>query len=100
MIPHRLRCDTGEPCSMADVTIYTTMMCPYCYRAKDLLAKKGVSYEEIDVGMDADLRRQMMQRAGGAHTVPQIFIGETHVGGCDDLYALEARKALDPLLAG
>lgn len=84
---------------MASVTIYTTMMCPYCYRAKALLEKKGVSFHEIDVGMDADLRRDMMQKAGGKHTVPQIFIGETHVGGCDELYALEASGKLDPLLA-
>jgi len=84
---------------LANVTIYTTMMCPYCYRAKALLDKKGVTFREIDVGMDADLRRQMMQKAGGAHTVPQIFVGDTHVGGCDELYALEASGKLDPLLA-
>ncbi|WP_156101720.1 glutaredoxin 3 [Tepidicaulis marinus] len=84
---------------MANVTIYTTMMCPYCYRAKALLDKKGVTFREIDVGMDADVRRQMMQKAGGAHTVPQIFVGDTHVGGCDELYALEASGKLDPLLA-
>ena len=84
---------------LANVTIYTTMMCPYCYRAKALLDKKGVTFREIDVGMDADLRRQMMQTAGGAHTVPQIFVGDTHVGGCDELYALEASGKLDPLLA-
>jgi len=85
---------------MADVTIYTTMMCPYCFRAKALLDKKGVSYEEIDVGMDADLRRTMMKRADGAHTVPQIFIGETHVGGCDELYAWNVKGVLDAALAG
>ncbi|GAK45397.1 glutaredoxin 3 [Tepidicaulis marinus] len=84
---------------LANVTIYTTMMCPYCYRAKALLDKKGVTFREIDVGMDADVRRQMMQKAGGAHTVPQIFVGDTHVGGCDELYALEASGKLDPLLA-
>lgn len=84
---------------MADVTIYTTMMCPYCYRAKGLLEKKGVSFTEIDVGMAPDKRREMMNRAHGGHTVPQIFIGETHVGGCDDLYALEAQGKLDPMLA-
>jgi len=85
---------------MADVTIYTTMMCPYCFRAKALLDKKGVSYEEIDVGMNADLRRTMMKRADGGHTVPQIFIGDTHVGGCDELYAWNAKGVLDAALAG
>jgi glutaredoxin 3 len=84
---------------MAAVTIYTTMMCPFCYRAKDLLKSKGVAFEEIDVGMDADLRDQMTKRANGGYTVPQIFIGETHVGGCDELYALEGAGKLDPLLA-
>jgi len=85
---------------VADLTIYTTMMCPYCLRAKELLAEKGVSYKEVNVGMDVDLRREMMTRAGGSHTVPQIFIGETHIGGCDELYALDARGALDAALAG
>ncbi|PKQ03769.1 MAG: glutaredoxin 3 [Alphaproteobacteria bacterium HGW-Alphaproteobacteria-12] len=84
---------------MADVTIYTTLLCPYCFRAKGLLQKKGVSYTEIDVGMDAGKRREMMNRAHGRHTVPQIFIGDTHVGGCDDLYALDAKGKLDPMLA-
>jgi len=85
---------------MADVTIYTTMMCPYCFRAKALLDEKGVSYEEVDVGMDADLRRTMTKRAEGSHTVPQIFIGDTHVGGCDELYAWNAKGVLDAALAG
>ena len=84
---------------MADVTIYTTMLCPFCYRAKGLLQKKGVSFTEIDVGMDPDKRREMMSRAHGRHTVPQIFIGDAHVGGCDDLYALDAQGKLDPMLA-
>ncbi|MES1990061.1 MAG: glutaredoxin 3 [Pseudomonadota bacterium] len=83
---------------MADVTIYTTMMCPYCYRAKALLGEKGVSFKEIDVGMDAGLRAEMERRAKGAYTVPQIFIGGTHVGGCDDLYALDGAGKLDALL--
>jgi glutaredoxin 3 len=82
---------------MPSVTIYTTMFCPYCSRAKALLASKGVDFREIDVGMDAAKRREMEQRSG-RHTVPQIFIGESHVGGCDDLYALNAKGALDPLL--
>ena len=84
---------------MADVTIYTTMLCPYCHRAKALLGKKGISFPEIDVGMDSDKRREMMQRAHGRHTVPQIFIDERHVGGCDELYALEQAGKLDPLLS-
>lgn len=84
---------------MAEVTIYTTMSCPYCVRAKSLLGKKGVKFNEIDVSMDAAKRDEMTVRAGGRYTVPQIFIGGTHVGGCDDLYALEGQGKLDPLLA-
>ena len=84
---------------MADITIYTTMLCPYCYRAKGLLQQKGASYTEIDVGMDADKRQEMTQRAQGGRTVTQIFIGDTHVGGCDDLFALEAAGKLDAMLA-
>lgn len=84
---------------MADITIYTTMLCPYCYRAKSLLEQKGASFTEIDVGMDADKRQEMTNRAQGGRTVPQIFIGDTHVGGCDDLFALEAAGKLDPMLA-
>lgn len=83
---------------MADVTIYTTMMCPYCYRAKKLLTDKGVAFTEIDVGMDPDLRAEMVRKAGGRQTVPQIFIGGMHVGGSDDLYALEREGKLDALL--
>lgn len=84
---------------MPQVTIYTTMFCPYCSRAKALLSQKGVRFDEIDVGMNAELRREMEQRSG-RHTVPQIFIGEKHVGGCDDLYALDGKGALDALLSG
>jgi glutaredoxin 3 len=84
---------------MAEVTIYTTMSCPYCVRAKSLLGKKGVKFNEIDVSMDAAKRDEMTVRAGGRYTVPQIFVGGTHVGGCDDLYALEGQGKLDPLLA-
>jgi len=84
---------------MADLTIYTTMLCPYCHRAKSLLQKKGISFTEIDVGMDAGKRKEMTRRAHGGYTVPQIFVGETHVGGCDDLYALERAGKLDSLLA-
>jgi glutaredoxin 3 len=80
------------------VVIYTTLLCPYCHRAKALLRRKGVVFTEIDVGMDAPKRAEMTARAGGRLTVPQIFIGGTHVGGCDDLHALDDRGALDPLL--
>jgi len=79
------------------ITIYTTPACPYCHAAKALLREKGVAFEEIDV-QDASRRQQMMQRANGRRTVPQIFIGATHVGGCDDLHELDRRGALDPLL--
>ena len=79
--------------------IYTTQICPYCVRAKRLLEKKGVAYREIDVSRDPALRESMVERAGGRMTVPQIFINGTHVGGCDDMYELEADGRLDPLLA-
>lgn len=84
---------------MPPVTIYTTPWCPYCHAAKALLTKKGVSFEEIDVDGKPELRQAMTARASGRTSVPQIFIGERHVGGSDDLHALEARGALDPLLA-
>ena len=83
---------------MAKVEIYTTTICPFCDRAKALLAKKGVTYDEIDVGGDPDLRQTMVQRAGGRRTVPQIFINDVPVGGSDDLYALEREGRLDTLL--
>ncbi len=79
------------------VTIYTTPYCPYCHAAKALLKKKGVHFDEIDV-QHPSLRQQMMIRANGRRTVPQIFIGETHVGGSDDIHELDRRGALDPLL--
>lgn len=84
---------------MPNVTIYTTNSCPYCFAAKELLKKKGVAFEEIDVSGDREKRAAMTQRANGRTTVPQIFIGPTHVGGCDDLYALDAEGKLDSLLA-
>ncbi len=84
---------------MAKVTIYTTMLCPYCHMAKDLLKQKGAAFEEIDVNTQPGLRAQMRERAGGRNTVPQIWIGERHVGGCDDLYALDRTGELDTLLA-
>ena len=84
---------------MPKITIYTTMTCPYCFRAKRLLKQKGVKFNEIDVTMNPNQRTKMVQRANGGRTVPQIFIGDNHVGGCDDLYALERAGKLDPLLA-
>ena len=83
---------------MADIEIYTKFLCPYCTRAKALLESKGVSFREIDVTMDAALRRTMMERSIGRSTVPQIFIDGHHVGGSDELAALDARGGLDPLL--
>ena len=83
---------------MTTVEIYTTPTCPYCHAAKQLLHKKGVKYSEIDVSRDPDLRLAMIKRAGGSRTVPQIFISGSHVGGCDDLYALDHAGGLDPLL--
>lgn len=81
------------------VEIYTTPTCPYCHAAKRLLTKKGVAFTEIDVSRDPTLRSKMTARAGGSHTVPQIFIGGTHVGGCDDIHALDHAGKLDPMLA-
>jgi glutaredoxin 3 len=83
---------------MAKVEIYTTPTCPYCHAAKSLLQDKGVDYTEITV-LDPDLREIMTHRAHGRRTVPQIFIGDTHVGGYDDMAALDRRGGLDPLLA-
>jgi glutaredoxin 3 len=85
---------------MPPVEIYTTPFCPYCVDAKALLKKKNVAFTEIDVSRDRELRSKMMTRANGRTTVPQIFIGATHVGGCDDLYALDDAGGLDPLLNG
>jgi glutaredoxin 3 len=82
---------------MPKVEIYTTPICPYCLAAKSLLKRKGVPYDEITV-IDADKRALMVERANGRRTVPQIFIGETHVGGYDDIAALDRRGELDPLL--
>jgi glutaredoxin 3 len=83
----------------ATVEIYTTPTCPYCAMAKRLLGRKGVTYTEIDVSRDPALRAAMTQRANGRRTVPQIFIGKVHVGGCDDLHDLDDAGKLDPLLA-
>lgn len=84
---------------MKQVLIYTSGWCGYCSRAKSLLKKKGVTFTEIDVSSTPGARREMEARAHGQHSVPQIFIGETHVGGFDDLHVLEAEGRLDALLA-
>ena len=83
---------------MKPVTIYTKSWCGYCRRAKALLDRKSIPYEEIDVGVTPALEAEMIERAGGVWTVPQVFVGDHHVGGSDELHALEARGALDPLL--
>ncbi|MEI2267543.1 glutaredoxin 3 [Erwinia sp. CGal63] len=82
---------------MANVEIYTKATCPFCHRAKALLSQKGVDYQEIAIDGDAEKREEMIKRSGRT-TVPQIFIDAQHVGGCDDLYALDGRQGLDPLL--
>ena len=85
---------------MKTIEIYTTPSCPYCHAAKRLLDRKGVAFAEIDVSRDPGLRQAMTVRAGGRRTVPQIFIGAKHVGGSDDIHALDHAGKLDPLLAG
>jgi glutaredoxin 3 len=83
---------------MAKIEIYTTSSCPYCVKAKTLLIKKNASFEEIDISNDADLRQAMIQKTGGRTSVPQIFIDGRHIGGCDDLYALDKTGELGKLL--
>ena len=85
---------------MQPIVIYTKSSCPYCHAAKDLLRQKGAAFEEISVDGDREGQVAMAKRAGGRSTVPQIFIGAKHVGGCDDIYALESEGRLDALLAG
>ena len=85
---------------MPPVKIYTTRYCPFCNAAKALLKRKGVAFSEFDVGANWDRRGEMIQRANGRMTVPQIFVGAMHVGGSDELHALEHAGKLDPLLAG
>jgi glutaredoxin 3 len=85
--------------STASVTLYTTTWCPFCIRAKQLLDQKGVDYTEHDITMGGPKRDEMQARAPGARTVPQIFVGDTHVGGSDELASLERQGKLDPLLA-
>lgn len=85
---------------MTPVLIYTTSTCGFCHAAKRLLKEKDVNFQEVDVTADPTRRAEMTQKANGGRTVPQIFIGDTHVGGCDDLYAMENAGKLDALLAG
>ena len=84
---------------MTSVDIYTSPLCGFCHAAKRLLSQKGVNFSEIDIAAQHARRAEMMQRANGGHTVPQIFVGDMHVGGCDELFALERAKKLDALLA-
>ena len=84
---------------MKPVEIYTSPMCGFCHAAKRLLTQKGVTFSEVDVWAQPDRKPEMIQRANGGRTVPQIFVGDMHVGGCDDLYALERAGKLDALLA-
>lgn len=83
---------------MSHVTIYTKPYCPYCVRAVMLLEKKGVEFTEVEAAFDPAKRQEMMQRAGGRATFPQIFVGDRHIGGCDEMMALERDGKLDPLL--
>ena len=84
---------------MTQVTIYTKPYCPFCVRAVSLLEKKGVAFTEIEAAFDAVKRSEMVERSGGRATFPQIFVGETHIGGCDDMMAMERAGELDQLLA-
>jgi len=84
---------------MSKVTIYTRGFCPYCSRAVSLLREKQVEFDEIDAGMNVEKKAEMVQRSNGARTFPQIFIGDRHIGGCDDMMALERAGKLDPMLA-
>ena len=83
---------------MANIIIYTKATCPFCTRAKGLLSKKNAAFTEIDIAGKDDIRSEMIAKAGGKSTVPQIFIDDKHIGGCDDLFALDAKGGLDPLL--
>jgi len=88
-----------NPVVTKPIVIYTKSWCPYCHSAKELLRRKGLTFTEIDVTTDLEGQQEMTRLAGGRTSVPQIFVGETHVGGCDDLYALESAGRLDPLTA-
>ena len=89
---------TKQECTMLKIEIYSKEVCPYCVRAKKLLTKKGLDFTEIDIAQQTELRDAMSKRANGKQTVPQIFINDKHIGGCDDLYALDAAGKLDGLL--
>jgi glutaredoxin 3 len=95
-----VRIDPPKEVSVPPIVIYTKSTCPYCHSAKALLRAKSAAFEEIRVDGDRAAQAAMAAKANGRRTVPQIFIGETHVGGCDDLHALEAAGELDALLAG
>ena len=84
---------------MPEIIVYTKDYCPYCHAAKDLLRKKGAAFTEVDIQKHPERRAEMIQKSGGRSTVPQIFIGGTHVGGCDDIHALDGAGKLDPMLA-
>jgi len=84
--------------TQVEITIYLTQYCPYCVRAKGLLNAREVSYNEIDIGVQPELRAEMIQKSNGVTSVPQIFIGDTHIGGCDDLFAAESAGKLEQLL--
>ena len=84
---------------MAKVEVYSGPFCPYCARAKALFEKKGVAFTEIDIWAVPEEKDKMLARSGGRQSIPQIFINDQHIGGCDDLYALDAKGGLDPLLA-
>ena len=84
---------------MPEIIVYTKDYCPYCHAAKDLLRKKGAAFTEVDIQKHPERRAEMIQKAGGRSTVPQIFIGGRHVGGCDDIHALDSAGKLDPMLA-
>ncbi|WP_136805722.1 glutaredoxin 3 [Desulfosediminicola flagellatus] len=83
---------------MKNITIYSTTRCPYCIKAKALFDRKNLSYEEIDVTGDDEARSELIKKANGLRTVPQIFIGDKHVGGCDDIYLLDSKGELDKLI--
>ncbi len=83
---------------MPEIIVYTKDYCPYCHAAKELLRKKGAAFTEVDIQKHPDRRAEMIEKAGGKTTVPQIFIGGQHVGGCDDIHALDSAGKLDPML--
>lgn len=85
---------------MPTVEIYTSPLCGYCHAAKRLLNEKNVPFVEFDVSRDPEKRQEMLARANGRYTVPQIFVGQSHIGGCDDLHAMDREGKLDPMLAG